>query len=133
MKNNEVVITAGDNKGILAAANAFAAMLAEPASNYDLDGYTSGVQKYAWPVTVLGSYPVQDYNIVISAQADQAVQDAAADLQDAIKANHSEIGWLLDGEDPKPAKKEVVKRDHDDRKRGDGGTEGNAGSFSYGS
>ena len=55
------------------------------------------------------------------------------DLQDAIKANHSEIGWLLDGEDPKPAKKEVVKRDHDDRKRGDGGTEGSAGSFSYGS
>ena len=55
------------------------------------------------------------------------------DLQDAIKANHSEIGWLLDGEDPKPAKKEVVKSDHDDRKRGDRGTEGNAGSFSYGS
>lgn len=55
------------------------------------------------------------------------------DLQDAIKANHSEIGWLLDGEDPKPAKKEVVKRDHDDGKHREGGTEGNAGGFSYGS
>lgn len=54
------------------------------------------------------------------------------DLQDAIKANHSEIGWLLEGEDPKPTKKEVVKRDHDDRKRGDGEAEGNTGSFGYG-
>ena len=54
------------------------------------------------------------------------------DLQDAIKANHSEIGWLLDGEDPKPVKKEVVKRDHDDRKRGEGDSEGNTGSFGYG-
>lgn len=54
------------------------------------------------------------------------------DLQDAIKANHFEMGWLLDGEDPKPAKKEVIKRDHDDRKHGDGGTEGNTGGFNYG-
>jgi len=27
-------------------------------------------------------------------------------LKKAIKANHSEIAWLLDGEDPKPARKE---------------------------
>lgn len=32
-------------------------------------------------------------------------------LQDAIKANHSEIAWLLDGEDPKPAKKEEVRNE----------------------
>ena len=31
------------------------------------------------------------------------------DLQDAIKAGHSEIAWLMDGEDPKPVKKEVSK------------------------
>ena len=49
------------------------------------------------------------------------------DLQDAIKANHSELAWLMDGEDPKPAKKEVVKRDHNDGKHGEGGAEGNPG------
>lgn len=31
------------------------------------------------------------------------------ELQDAIKANHSELAWLMDGEDPKPAKREEVK------------------------
>ena len=54
------------------------------------------------------------------------------DLQDAIKANHFEIGWLLDGEDPKPAKKEVIKRDHNDGKHGEGGADGNTGGFKYG-
>ena len=31
------------------------------------------------------------------------------DLQDAIKANHSEFAWIMDGEDPKPVKKEAPK------------------------
>ena len=38
------------------------------------------------------------------------------DLQDAIKANHSELAWLMDGEDPKPVKKEA-SRDADDDSR----------------
>ena len=42
------------------------------------------------------------------------------DLQDAIKANHSELAWLLEGEDPKPVKKEV-KRSADDARTGDSG------------
>lgn len=37
------------------------------------------------------------------------------DLQDAIKANHGEIAWLLDGEDPKPVKKEVIRNADEDR------------------
>ena len=37
------------------------------------------------------------------------------DLQDAIKANHGEIAWLLDGEDPKPVKKEAIRNADDDR------------------
>ena len=40
------------------------------------------------------------------------------DLQDAIKANHSELAWLMDGEDPKPTKKEEIYAD-------DGRTAGN--------
>ena len=43
-------------------------------------------------------------------------------LQDAIKANHSEIAWMMDGEDPKPDNREV-KRDADDD-RSDGRTDG---------
>ena len=38
------------------------------------------------------------------------------DLQDAIKANHSELAWLMDGEDPKPVKKEAAKNADDNRK-----------------
>jgi sugar/nucleoside kinase (ribokinase family) len=53
------------------------------------------------------------------------------DLQDAIKANHSELAWLLDGEDPKPEKKEVIRHDHDRRPEA-GSDEGKTGSFSYG-
>lgn len=49
------------------------------------------------------------------------------DLQDAIKANHSELAWLMDGEDPKPVKKEEVKDD-----RGEKGTGNTAGAFIYG-
>ncbi len=37
------------------------------------------------------------------------------DLQDAIKANHSELAWLMDGEDPKPVKKEERNYADDDR------------------
>ena len=37
------------------------------------------------------------------------------DLQDAIKANHGEIGWLLNGVDPKPVKKEVIRNADEDR------------------
>ena len=37
------------------------------------------------------------------------------DLQDAIKANHSELAWLLNGEDPKPVKEEAVRNADDDR------------------
>ena len=33
------------------------------------------------------------------------------DLQDAIKANHSELAWLMDGEDPKPERKEAADAD----------------------
>ena len=40
------------------------------------------------------------------------------DLQDAIKANHSELAWLMDGEDPKPTRKEEIYAD-------DGRTAGN--------
>ena len=40
------------------------------------------------------------------------------DLQEAIKANHSERAWLMDGEDPKPTKKEEIYAD-------DGRTAGN--------
>lgn len=39
------------------------------------------------------------------------------DLQDAIKANHSELAWLMDGEDPKPERKEAAEAD-DNRARG---------------
>jgi len=53
------------------------------------------------------------------------------DLQDAIKANHSELAWLLDGEDPKPVKKEVSRNDHDRRPEA-GSDEGKTESFSYG-
>ena len=45
------------------------------------------------------------------------------DLQDAIKANHGEIGWFLDGEDPKPLKKEAAKNDHNDRHTGESNRE----------
>ena len=35
-------------------------------------------------------------------------------LQDAIKANHTELAWLMDGTDPKPVvKKEAVKHAND--------------------
>ena len=35
-------------------------------------------------------------------------------LQDAIKANHTELAWLMDGADPKPAvKKEAMKYAND--------------------
>jgi len=53
------------------------------------------------------------------------------DLQDAIKANHSELAWLLDGEDPKPEKKEVIRHDHDRRPEA-GNSEGKAETFAYG-
>ena len=46
-------------------------------------------------------------------------------LKKAIKANHSEIAWLLDGSDPKPEKKEAAKHDQN-RKPGDGSEEGNS-------
>lgn len=36
------------------------------------------------------------------------------DIQDAIKANHSEIAWLLDGEDPKPVRKEGARDEQTD-------------------
>ena len=42
------------------------------------------------------------------------------DLQDAIKANHSELAWLMDGEDPKPERKEAADAD-DDRARSSAG------------
>ena len=51
------------------------------------------------------------------------------DLQDAIKANHSELAWLMDGEDPKPAKKEAVRNADDDRRPK---TE-SAGAYGFGS
>ena len=37
------------------------------------------------------------------------------DLQDAIKANHSELAWLMDGEDPRPdmLKEEMIDADDD--------------------
>ena len=38
------------------------------------------------------------------------------DLQDAIKANHSELAWLMEGEDPKPVKKEAAKNADENRK-----------------
>ena len=41
------------------------------------------------------------------------------ELQDAIKANHSELAWLMDGEDPKPERKEAAGADDD---RTGGGT-----------
>lgn len=43
------------------------------------------------------------------------------DLQDAIKANHSELAWLMDGEDPKPERKETADAD-DDRAGGSADT-----------
>ena len=54
------------------------------------------------------------------------------DLQDAIKANHGEIAWLLDGEDPKPVKKEAIRNADDDRgpKAGQSGSYGVAGPVS---
>ena len=44
------------------------------------------------------------------------------ELQDAIKANHSELAWLMDGEDPKPGKKEAQIYADDDRDAGDEGS-----------
>ena len=41
------------------------------------------------------------------------------DLQDAIKANHGELAWLMDGADPKIEKKEAVKYDRE-AERNDG-------------
>ena len=36
------------------------------------------------------------------------------DLQDAIRANHSELAWLMDGDDPKPAaKREEAVNEHE--------------------
>ena len=40
------------------------------------------------------------------------------DLQDAIKANHSELAWLMDGEDPKPERKEASRYADDGRTGG---------------
>ncbi len=39
-------------------------------------------------------------------------------LKKAIKANHSELAWLLDGSDPKSEKKEEHTRADDDRAAG---------------
>ena len=50
------------------------------------------------------------------------------DLQDAIKANHGELAWLMDGEDQKPEKKEVSKDVHEDV----GYSSESEGSYSYG-
>ena len=36
------------------------------------------------------------------------------ELKKAIKANHSEIAWLLDGEAPKPARKEGTRDEQTD-------------------
>ena len=36
------------------------------------------------------------------------------ELKKAIKANHSEIAWLLGGEDPKPARKEGTRDEQTD-------------------
>ena len=51
------------------------------------------------------------------------------DLQDAIKANHGELAWLLDGEDPKPVKKEAIRNADDDR----GPKAGSTGAYGFGS
>ena len=40
------------------------------------------------------------------------------DLQDAIRANHSELAWLMSGEDPKPGKKEAQSNADDGRSSG---------------
>lgn len=40
------------------------------------------------------------------------------DLQDAIRANHSELAWLMSGEDPKPGKKEAQSNADDCRSSG---------------
>ena len=39
-------------------------------------------------------------------------------LKKAIKANHSELAWLLDGSDPKPDKKEEQTNADDGRTTG---------------
>ena len=36
------------------------------------------------------------------------------DLKKAIKNNHGEIAWILDGEDPKPARKEESRDEQTD-------------------
>lgn len=36
------------------------------------------------------------------------------ELQDAIKANHIELAWLMDGEDPKAGKKEEARSEQED-------------------
>lgn len=41
-------------------------------------------------------------------------------LKKAIKANHSELAWLLDGSDPKPEKKEEQTNADDGRAAGRG-------------
>ena len=51
------------------------------------------------------------------------------DLQDAIKANHSELAWLMDGEDPKPVKKEATRNADDDRRP----NTGSAGTYGFAS
>ena len=48
------------------------------------------------------------------------------DLQDAIKANHSELAWLMDGADPRPDRKEAAVDADDDRT-----TEGDEGRGIY--
>ena len=61
------------------------------------------------------------------------------DLQDAIKDNHSELAWLMDGEDPKPVKKEAAKNEDDNTKPAEAagpkpfGFGGNGSSGSQGS
>ena len=50
-------------------------------------------------------------------------------LQDAIKANHAEIAWLLNGEDPKPVKKEAIRNADDDR----GSKVESTGAYGFGS
>ncbi len=51
------------------------------------------------------------------------------DMQDAIKANHGELAWLMDGEDPKPVKKEATRNADDDRRP----STGPAGTYGFAS
>ncbi len=86
MENKEVIIIAGSDAGIGAAAEAFVKMLQQPAQSFSLESYDSGIQLHPWEIETLGNISLGDYKIILPEGASTELQTAAAEFQEKIAA-----------------------------------------------